>query len=265
MGMTTKVKDFMQGVSTILQDISPQYSRWPETELVRYINYGQLSIAKYLPQAGARIDAIKLQPGTRQSISVVAAASIKPGDGSGAAEIHGISLLDVIRNMGDDGLTPGRVVRVSDRYTRDTVDPDWHTRTGTVVREYVYDANTPKSFYVTPGISSASNVWVEISWMAEPVRIPDGGAPGNELYGYDGTSTQLLGVHDVYVEDLQNYVLALAFMKSSKNTENLTRAQAHTQLFTQSINAQAAVITGVSPNLKALPFVEQVAKSEGAA
>ena len=58
MGATTLVKTFLRSVCTTLQDISPQFSRWPEHELVIYANYGQMAIAKYLPQAGSRSDAI---------------------------------------------------------------------------------------------------------------------------------------------------------------------------------------------------------------
>lgn len=258
MAATTLVRKFLRDVCTTLQDISPQYSRWPEHELVTYINYGQESIAKYLPQAGSRVDAIKLAPGTKQDLTRVLAASIVPGDGSTAADAYGITLLDIPRNMGTNGTVAGRVVRVVDRYTKDNNDPDWHTKTGTVIREYVFDKNTPKVFYTIPGVPSSPAVWVEVAWLAEPTRVPAGGEPGAELYKYDGVSAALLGVNDQYVEDLHNYVVAVALMKGSKNVQNMPKAQAHAALFTASINAQAAVVAGVNPNLKALPMMGDI-------
>jgi hypothetical protein len=258
MAATTLVRNFLRGVCTTLQDISPQFSRWPEIELVNYTNYGQMAIAKYLPQAGSRTDAIKLASGTKQDLTKVLAANILPGDGSAAADAYGIALLDVPRNMGSNGATPGRVVRVVDRYQLDTNDPDWHTRTGTVIREFVYDKNMPKTFYVTPGVQAGQNVWVEVAWLAEPSKVPAGGEPNSEIYKYDGASSTLIGVADQYIEDLHNYVVAIALMKGSKNVQNLPKAQTHAALFTSSINAQAAVVSGVSPNLKMLPFLGDI-------
>lgn len=261
MAVTTKVKDFLWSVSTTLQDVSPQYSRWTERELVVYTNYAQRAIAKYLPQAGSRVDAIKLAAGTKQDLTKVLAANIIPGDGSTPADVYGIALLDVRRNMGANGSTPGRVVRVVDRYTKDTNDPDWHSKTGSVVREFVTEKETPRVFYTVPGVTG--NVWAEVSWMAEPTRVPEGGAPGSEIYAADGASTVLLGIHDQFVEDAHNYVVAMASLKRSKNTINQNLVAMHTQLFTSSLNTQATVLTGVNPNLKALPFADQIATPAG--
>jgi hypothetical protein len=261
MARTTLVRTFLRSVCTTLQDISPQYSRWPEQELVVYANYGQAAIAKYLPQAGSRVDAIKLKPGTQQDLTRVLAADIIPGDGSAAADTHGVSLLDINRNQGANGLVPGRVIRVVDRYTCDTNDPDWHTRTATAVKEYLFDKNMPKTFYVSPGVPASPAVWVNVSWLAEPIRIPAGGEKGSEVYLFDGASTTLLGIQDQWVEDLHNYCVAVALLKGSKNFQNLPKSQAHAGLFTASINAQAQVLAGVSPNLKTLPMVDQIGES----
>lgn len=258
MAISTKVKDFLWGVSTTLQDISPQFSRWTEREMVIAANFAQRAIAKYLPQAGSRVDAVKLSNGTKQDLTKVLAANIKPGDGSAAADVNGIALLDVVRNMGSDGLTPGRVIRLVDRYTKDTNDPDWHTKSGTVVREYITDKQTPRVFYAVPAVTG--NVWAEIAWMAEPKAIADGGAPGSERYVDSGAGqNDLMGIHDQFMDDAHNYVVAFLSMKRSKNTFNAQLAAQHTAAFTSSINGQAAVLTGVSPNLKALPFAEQLA------
>lgn len=256
MAMTTLVKTLLRSVSTTLQDIAPQFSRWTEVELVNYANYGQLAIAKYLPQAGSRVDAIRLQPGTRQDLTKILTANIVPGDGSAAADTNGIALLDVVRNMGATGATPGRVIRIVDRDTLDSNDPDWHTRVGTAIREYVFDKSMPKVFWVSPGVHGVTQVWADIAWLAEPKRIPPGGEPTAEVYKYDGASTTVLGIHDQFVEDLHNYVVAVALLKGSKNNVNVPKAQTHAGLFISSINAQATVLTGVNPNLKQLPFAD---------
>lgn len=259
MARTTLVRNFLRTVCETLQDISPQFSRWPEHELVVYANFAQMALAKYLPQVSARTDSIRLLPGTRQDLTLVPSARILPGDGSAPADVAGIALMDIPRNMGADGATPGRVVRVADRYSKDTNDPDWHTRTGAVVREYVYDKNQPRVFYVIPGVPIGPQVWSEVAWLTEPTRIPAGGAPGSELYAYDGASVELMGIGDQYIEDAHNYVVAVALTKGSKANQNIPKSQYHAGMFTASLNAQAQVVSGVSPNLKSLPFMDQIA------
>lgn len=259
--ITTKVREFLHGVCTTLMDMTPQYSRWTEVELVRYTNLGQLAIATYLPMAGARIDAIKLVPGPVQDLTMVPSSRIIPGDGSTPADTYGISLIELVHNLGTDGDTLGKPISVVDRYTLNTTDELWPTRTGTAVREYVFDKATPRHFEVSPAPSG--NVWVRARWLAEPKRIPTGGAPGSPVYAYDGSSNELLGIADQFHEDLHNYVVAMALMKGSKNVQNIPKAQLHTGLFTAAVNAKAVAIGSVSPNLKQLPFADTVPVTGG--
>lgn len=262
MAATVLVKEFLRGVCTTLVDISPQYSRFTEVELVRYLNFGQLAIAKYLPQSCAGQDAIKLVPGTKQDITKVLAGNIKPGDGSTAADTYGIALLDVPRNMGADGLTPGRVIRISDRYTLDMNDPDWHASSGNAVKEYLTDPKMPCVFYVYPGVP-AGGLWVDVSWMKEPRRVPAGGEPSAYVYAWEGGSTAILGIDDQYAPELHDYVVALALMKGSKNTQNLAKAGVHANAFINSINVLAQRLNGVNPNLRELPFAAEIPQAAG--
>lgn len=265
MAATTLVRSFLQTVCTTLQD-SPQFSRWPERELVVYANFAQLAIAKYVPQAGSRVDAVRLQPGTKQDFTKVLAASIKPGDGTTPADASGIALLGMVRNMGSDGFTPGRVIRPVDSYTLDTNDPDWHTRVassseisaGRGVREFVHDRNMPLVAYVYPGVHASIQEWVEIDWMVEPKKIPDGGPPNSEIYSADGSNNALMSIQDRFIEDAVNYTVAMALLKGSKNVQNIPKSQYHAGLFITSINAQVEAITGTNPNLKMLPMADQV-------
>ncbi|WP_426106369.1 DUF6682 family protein [Massilia sp. TSP1-1-2] len=251
------VKDAMFRVSTQLQDMAPQYVRWAERELVMWFNDGQRAIAKYLASSCARVDAVKLKPGTKQSIEQIAAGDVKPGDGSAAAAVRGNFLNDVVRNMGADGLTAGRAVRTVQREMLDAQDPDWHTRAGSgKVDQFVYDPRAPKVFYVTPAVG-ATPTWVEISYIADPLDIPNTGIPGAELYKWNGASVAVLSVDDKFIDDLVNYVLARAYMKDADFAVSQPNVIAYTSMFLSSINAQAQAITGNNPNLTALPFAAQ--------
>ncbi|MET3134958.1 hypothetical protein AAKU55_005261 [Oxalobacteraceae bacterium GrIS 1.11] len=261
---STKVKDAIYRVSTQLQDIAPQFTRWQERELVTWLNDGQKAIAKYMPASCTRVDAVKLRAGTKQSIELIAAGDVKPGDGSVAAVVYGNYLNDVVRNMGADGATAGRAVRVVSREVLDSQNPDWHTNVGPGrVDQFVFDPRAPKNFYVTPAVGAAP-VWVEISYLANPVDVPNTGTVAAPLYGADGTSATVISVDDKYIDDLVNYVLARAYMKDADFASSQPNASAYSSMFTGSLNAQVQALTGNNPNLTALPFAAQAQIPAGA-
>jgi hypothetical protein len=243
------VKDFLLRVSTDLLDMSPQFERWSEVELVNALNDGQRVIAKYMPHTCARVDVVKLAAGTRQHIGLIPSSMVKPGDGSSPADVRGAMLQDVVRNMGADGTVPGRVIRVVDRDVLDASMPDWHTKTGTP-SQYTFDPRSPKVFYVSPGVAQGANVWVELNYLADPASVPNTG----NLYAYNGVSTTRLSIDDRNVDDLFSYVMARANLKDAEFGGNAQLTSLFTNMFTSSVNAQVMALTGVNPNLKTLPM-----------
>jgi hypothetical protein len=257
MAATILAKDVLYRASVQLTDApssTDQFVRWSEKELVAWLNDGQRVIAKYLPASCSRIDVIRLATGTRQSIETVQSTHIKHGDGTTAATQRGKILLDIIRNMGDDGLTAGRSIRVVGRELLDAGSPDWHEEAGTEILEFTYDIRTPKYFYTYPGVAAGETVWVEISWLVNPVEV----AYVADSMRISGGSTTVISIDDQYVDDLVNYMLARGHMKDAEAAGNLNLASAHVNIFTSSINAQAMVLTGVNPNLKTLPLTPQI-------
>lgn len=248
MASSTLVKDVLFRVSAQLLDITPQFTRWTERELVSWLNDAQKAIAKYMPSSCSRVDAVKLVPGTKQSIESISSVNIIPGDGSAPAAVFGNYLLSVLRNMGSNGLTPGRAIRLGDREVLDVNNPTWHSETGEYVSQYMFDPRFPKVFYVSPGIKSTGTYWAEVSFLADPTEILATG------HGMDGASTTKITIDDRYVDDLVNYILARAYMKDAEFAANPNLAAAHTAMFTSSINAQVAALTGVNPNLQSLPM-----------
>lgn len=249
MASSTLVRDLIARVSDALTDTNPQFTRWTEPVLIGWLNEAQLVIAKYLPHTCARTDVLQLAPGTRQSIERIQAAGMIPGDGGAARNVNGNVLLQVHRNMGVDGLTPGRAIRIVDRDTLDNSNPDWHAADASdVVRQFTYDPRTPKLFYVSPPVQATSDgkVWAEVSYLADPAIIPIGSA----LAG----SGVLLGVDDKNADDAFNYIMARAQMKDAEVEGNANLANAYVNLFTASINVQSQAVLGVNPNLTSLPI-----------
>ncbi len=259
----TLVREFFHRVSSQLNDVSPQFVRWKQRELVDATNDGQRTLAKYMPHCAARVDTMRLAPGSKQSIEAILSANIIPGDGSLPTNVSGTILQSLIRNMGTNGATPGAPIRVMDREILDTTSPDWHTPpsgTYTGVRGYVFDPRFPKVWYAYPAVPAGTNWWVEGSILADPVLIPHA-AEGD--YAIGATSSLTISIDDKYVDDLLNYVMARAFMKDAEWAANPAMAQAYTQLFVGSINAQVAALTGVNPNLQSLPFSPNVPAKAG--
>lgn len=253
MASTALVKDVLWRVSVLAGDTAPQFQRFPEVELVDWLRDAQVAIAKYLPSACSRTDAIKLVPGSKQSIDIVAAANCIPGDGVAlTAPLYGIELYSVVRNMGADGLTIGKSCNDVDRSDLDNFDEDWHTKTGTSVQVYMFDERIPTTFYVSPAIPATPAMYAEIAWTALPKVIPAGGAPGAEVYLASGASTQTITIPDKFVDDIVNYMAARAQMKDAKFAE-ASKSQMFGTLFGNSMIAQAKALTGVNPNIQTLP------------
>lgn len=261
---TTLLREVFYRTSSQLNDLSPQFTRWKQREMVDACNDGQRAIAKYIPSSSARVDVVKLAAGSKQSIERILAASIVPGDGSTAADVNGTYFQTAIRNMGANGSTPGPSIRVIDREILDTTTPDWHVPLAggyAGVRGVVFDPRYPKVFYAWPALPAATNWWIEQSMLADPVLIPHA---TEGAYAWEGSNTTTISIDDKYVDDLVNYIMARAFMKDAEWAANPAMAQNYTSMFVGSINAQVTALTGVNPNLQSLPFNPNVpAKTAG--
>lgn len=255
MAKTTQVRSLLKRASALLLDDHPQFVRWVADELVEWINEGLRAIATYVPIAGGRVDAIRLSAGTRQSIAHVPAASVIPGDGSAPADVRGLFLNEVTRNMGSDGVTPGAIVTISSREAIDAFNRMWHTmRPGRGIQHFMFDPRTPQTFYVYP--PATDGMWVEVSIIAAPQEVPLPSTP--DEYAASGASSAVIDIDDRWANDLLNYVLARAWMKDAEHAGNAANVQMYTQLFINSINAQVQALTGHNPNLKVLPLMPDV-------
>ena len=255
MAATALVREVLARASFLLVDTKPQFTRFAERDMVDALNDAQVAIAKYLPAACSRLAALRLQPGTRQSIDTIAAADCKPADGPAPTlPVYGKQLLDVVRYMGADGITPGRAILPTSRKLLDATDSAWHTKTG-VPSAFTFDPREPRYFYVSPGVPAAG-AWAEVLFTAAPSRIPAGGAQGAEIYGVSGASTATIGIDDEHVDDAVYYVVARLNM-AELEAADAAKASAFTQMFLQSLNAKVSAWTGNNPNLGRLPFAGQ--------
>ena len=253
--MSTLVCDFLWSVSVTLIDAAPQFKRWTESEMVGYTTDGQRALAKYLPRVSTRIDTIRLQPGTRQTIRKILAANVKPGDGMAPFEMEGKQLIGLVKNMGADGLTPGAVISPIERQVLDGTDRNWHATTAAAVDHLIFDPRLQTEFYVYPGVG-ATQVWVEAQFAISPPAIPAPSPDG--VYAKGGASTAELYVGDEYIDELRAYVLARAYSKDAESPASAQLAAAYGSSFLTSLNLMVQAATGNNPNLTMLPFAPEV-------
>jgi len=212
---TITAQSVVDKVQVILQDTTGV--RWPDSELLDWLNDGQREIVLYKPNAFIKNLAVRMAAGTKQSL---------PADG--------VQLIDVVRNMGTNGTTPGRAVRITMREVLDSQLPDWHSETpSSVVKHYVYSLLDPKNFYVYPPQPAAGQGYLEI------------------VYGASPTDTTLAGpitLDDIYQNVLVDYILYRAYSKDTEYAADQNRAATHQNAYIAALTGKAKVEVGANPN-----------------
>ena len=143
-------QDLLNGVRmTQLND--PDATTWSDSTLIIALNQALRMLSLVRPDATSKIAILPVIAGSRQFI---------PNDG--------VRLLRVVRNIDSVGAI-GRAVRLVQQEDMDSMSPDWHSASGTIVKEYMFDARSPKHFYIYPSVAIASKIEVEYSSYADDV------------------------------------------------------------------------------------------------
>ena len=232
--LLSRIKDTLQDTTSV---------RWPEAELLRYINDAQREIVNFRPESSAKTANVQLVTGTKQAL---------PTDG--------LRLIKVTRNMSDasGGATGKRAVRIINVDILNTQEPDWNDPSaasgdaahGTVVKHYIFDDDDPRNFYVYPGVNG--NAYVELVYSASPTDLAN--------------TSATISVDDIFSNAIIDYVLYRAYMKDAEYAGNAQRASQHYQLFTASIGQGAQAQTVLDPNndqVANIGAVPQVMQQQG--
>lgn len=212
--------------TNILQDSTNV--RWPEDELIDYLNDGQRQIVLFRPDASVKNEAVQLTAGeTKQSIPDA-----------------GIRFLNPVRNMGVGGATPGEAIRIVDRDVLDTQRPDWHSRANSYgfIKHIVYDDLDPKTFYVFPK-APATAWYIDVVYSVAPTDCAD--------------SDAVISIDDVYANALLDYILYRAFSKDAEYAANQGSAAGYFNSFQNALGIKTKVDGATSPNENAPPRVKR--------
>jgi hypothetical protein len=210
---TVTAASVIDKAQVILQDTTG--IRWPDDELLGWLNDGQREIVLYKPNAFVRNTSVQMTTGTKQGL---------PADG--------VQLLDVVRNMGTNGSTPGRAVRITIREILDSQIPNWHTEApANEVKHYMYSMLDPKNFYVYPPNTGQGHV--ELIYGAAPT---------------EATLQSTITLDDIYQTILMDYILYRAYSKDTEFAADVNRASSHQQAYLTALTGKAKVEIGANPN-----------------
>lgn len=193
------------------------YVRWTEQDLFDYLTASQRELVNLRPDARAVTESVKLVANsTRQPIPA-----------------GGYKLLDIVRNMGADGSTPGYPVTITTRDALDDSNASWHMEVSAdEIDHYTYDDTSPTVFYVTPPPSSS--VYVEMVYSKAP----------SEITSVDDD----IEVDDAFEESLRKYMLYLAFSLDHADPSDIQKASSYLSQFYLSLGEEAKAKIAFSPN-----------------
>jgi len=227
--MTVLASEIIDRVRLLLVD-TDDTQRWSDAELLQHLSDGQRTVAAIVPEECSQIVAMQMDEGTRQSL---------PDDG--------VSLLNVYRNMGTTGTTPGRAIRLVRREMLDDQNPMWHAEAKTTaIYNYIYDPGDADSFFVYPPSNGLG--YIEINYCYVPPEI-------------DAT-TDAIALSDIYLTALTDFVMYKALQKDSDFAAGMQRAQMHIQAFMLFVQGQDAGAADTSPNTQLQPFRDHPKGSE---
>lgn len=214
--MTIKASAIMSRAATIFFDQTK--IRWPEEELLDWLNDAKREIVLQRPDSKSKNTPFKLVSGTKQTL---------PADG--------VRFLDVTRNLGATGSTPGRVITLADRSVLDTQRPNWHTEENTarVVKHFTHDPRDPRTFYTFPKGMTAPDMYVELVYSTNPTDCTTGEDP--------------IDLDDIYLNPILDWMLYRGFSKDIDFASNPARAAAHYKAFYTSLGIKAQADFAMAP------------------
>lgn len=213
---TVTVQNIVDKAEILLQDTTNV--RWSVAELVDWLNYGQREVVLHKPEASAKNESVLLTANsTKQTIPAL-----------------GLSFIRLTRNMGSNGTTPGRAIRIVSREVLDAQNPDWHTE-GAVgyIKHYTFDPLDPKTFYVYPQ-APATALKVEMVYAA---------APANAVLNGN------ISIDDIYANALLDYVMFRSYSKDAEYAQNGQLAAAYYASFANSVGLTIKGSLERNPNL----------------
>jgi len=173
-------------------------SLWEYQDLINWYNLGTRQIVSVDPRANPILISIKLASGIKQAIPA-----------------GGIGLVEVIRNMGADGETPGRAIIQTTLDALRRSYPSYSTETSSaIIYNWMADEVDKTIFRVYPPADGTS--YVEIEYGKVPTIIVYDEA--------EDWKSAHVGIKENYIDPIMNYLLSRAFGKDTDIPGNMDKA-----------------------------------------
>jgi hypothetical protein len=234
---TIAADQVVERAATLLRDKTSK--TWPVPTLLGWENDGVLAILQYRPDAYTAVRVIQLATGTRQTIP--------------AADLR---LLDIPRNMGQDGQTPGLACRYVDRKQLDLSNPGWNSAAASAtVRHWMYDQNVPKTFWCYPPQPASGRGYVELDVSAVPAPMTISGISG-------ASATSVLPIDDIWLNPLLQFTVYRAYSEDSEYTQAGGKAELAYREFLQVMGVKTTVAQRFDPSKNQPPRYNAPPKSD---
>lgn len=183
---------------------------WDKATLLDWLNLSESGIILMKPDAYSETSTLQLSPGTIQE---------KPG--------NAVMMGRLLRNMGQDGVTPGSVITEILLNVMDK-NMSWHTDApSTFVKHFIRIPGSNDKYYVWPPVHPVTQVYVEAVYPATPTPIT--------VVDWD-TGVETINLPDIYINPLLQLLLFRACdMLSSNNDGMAAKASASLSLAVQMI------------------------------
>ena len=197
--------------------------RWTDEDMYDYLTAACRQLVLLRPGARAVTESVKLSAkSTRQSIPT-----------------GGFQLIDIVRNMGADGDTPGYPVQLTERDALDDANTAWHMDgPEDEIDNYTYDEANPTVFYVTPPPSDS--VFVEMVYSKSPDRIEAMDDP--------------VVIDNAYEEALYKYIMHKAFCTDDASPADFQKSAQYLSRFYLDLGEVDKAKIAYSPNRQFQPY-----------
>ena len=214
--MTISAQTVILDAHVVLQDLTG--TRWPASELVRYLNDAQRAVVAKRPEVKATLEAYTCVAGEVQSL---------PSTAQSLIDVHSNAL--------------NRPVTKVDRLVLEATDRNWMAATPGNPVHFMHTLTDPRKFYVYPPAKAETTLNCVFSNYPTDVGAPT--APGKLA----STVTGNADLPDEYEAALLHFVLFRAYSKDAEFGGNAQLAGQHYQLFKSELGEQAQGSATVSP------------------
>jgi len=126
-----------------------------KADMLSWFNEGEAALVSLKPDAYVKTAIQRLEEGTKQTIAA-----------------DGIIFQDALCNMGTDGSTPGKNIRIISKANMNRFAPLWHAETANAaVDVIVFDKRNPKIFYTSPPQPETNPGYLKYEYSATPPKI----------------------------------------------------------------------------------------------